>query len=121
MRRVDRERLLAHDLRARLERGLALLPVVAGWAPDHDDVRLLGDDVMPVRRGLGEAPARLDLGQQVRIPPVDDDELDLVPVLGEVGQMRTKRPRPGPDDAEAELRHRSRLLSRRPVRGLGSD
>ncbi len=82
---------------------LALLLVVAGRAADDDDVRLLGDDVVPVRRGLRECrTSSLIRASSVRVAPVDDGELDLVPVTStdQVGQVRADGPRPGPDDAD---------------------
>jgi hypothetical protein len=103
---IDGERLLAHHVGAGLERGLALLPVIAGWAADHDDVRALLDDVAPVGSGLGEPEVLLDLGKEVGIPTVDDRELDLVGVTLEVRQMRADGPGSGADDPETELRHR---------------
>ena len=78
--RVDGEGLLAHHVRAGLERCLGLLEVVAGRAAHDHDVGLLGDDVVPVGGGLLEAELVLDLAQQLRVAAIDDDELDLTQV-----------------------------------------
>jgi hypothetical protein len=89
---LERERLLAHHVRARLERRLRLLPVIAGRTADHDDVRLRLDHVAPVARRRLEAELVLDPLQQVGVPAVDDRELDLIPVCSEVREMRADGP-----------------------------
>ena len=103
---IDRERLLAQHVRARLERRLRVLVVEPVRARDEADVHAGVDDVAVVLARDAEAPVAPDLLEQLGAFARDADELDVVPALREVRQVGGDGPGTGADDPESQLCHR---------------
>ena len=99
VRGLDRERLLAEHVRARLERGLRVLVVQAVRAPDEADVHAGVDHVAVVLARHAEAPVVLDLLEQLRAP---------------CGRRRRTRRRPRAWRSSAGARRPPRIRRRSP-------